>query len=615
MLVMVTLVLTSMASAFAAEPLVVGSTTKVLGQFFTGYWGNNTSDIDVRTMIHGYNPVVWDSQINFVVDTQVVKKYTKTMVNGNTRFTVELANDLVYNDGKTKINAKDYVFSILLSASKQAKDLGADATKLNYIVGFEDYNNGKTNYLKGLKLVDEYKFSIDVKKEFMPFFYELSYMWMHPYPISVIAPGCKVAQAKEGAYIANEDENVEELAFTKGLLAKTLFDETSGYMNYPKLTSGPYKLVSYDKASGEVVFEKNKFFKGDFEGVLPRINNVKLVPVYADTMLDKMANGEVQVINKLVDGLVIDEAKAEGISTLSYDRLGYAYLDFSLQSLPTYFKAVRQAIAYSIDAKAFTKEFTHNYGTPVFGYYGVGQWMYKVANGEYSEIKAVDVPGSYPLNSLNNYDEDIDKALDLLVKDGWTLNEEGKEFNPKTDSVRYKQFEGELIPLVIKFAQSENNEASQLIVDKLKATEGKLGIRYDVDVIPFTELLEDYYKNPEDRVYNMNFMATNYKQVFDPSRELKSTQKGLEQNFYPDNANFDMINESIAMRNTAPMDLVGYMQHWYKFQKAYNEFLPTYPLYSNVYYDLYDFALWNYNVDYEDGWPHGVYYAEWMGEE
>ena len=39
--------------------ITVGSPTRVSGMFFTDMWGNNTSDIDVRTLLHVYNTVEW----------------------------------------------------------------------------------------------------------------------------------------------------------------------------------------------------------------------------------------------------------------------------------------------------------------------------------------------------------------------------------------------------------------------------------------------------------------------------------------------------------------------------------------------------------------------------
>ena len=51
------LVLVLLASVGYAEKqpkeITVGSLTQLSGNFFTGCWGNNTADIDVRTLIHG----------------------------------------------------------------------------------------------------------------------------------------------------------------------------------------------------------------------------------------------------------------------------------------------------------------------------------------------------------------------------------------------------------------------------------------------------------------------------------------------------------------------------------------------------------------------------------
>ena len=44
--------------------LTVGNSTKVSGSFFTTQFGNNTSAIDVRYMLHGYNPIVWMNSLN-----------------------------------------------------------------------------------------------------------------------------------------------------------------------------------------------------------------------------------------------------------------------------------------------------------------------------------------------------------------------------------------------------------------------------------------------------------------------------------------------------------------------------------------------------------------------
>ena len=114
-----------------------GNTTKVSGDFFTSLWSNNTSDIDVRTMIHGYSPVVWDSQVDFVLDHMVVESVEGAADGANTDYIVNLQQDLVYSDGQTPITAADYVFSYLLCASNEVAQLGAETKQYEHIVGYE----------------------------------------------------------------------------------------------------------------------------------------------------------------------------------------------------------------------------------------------------------------------------------------------------------------------------------------------------------------------------------------------------------------------------------------------------------------------------------------------
>lgn len=62
--------------------ITVGNTTKVSGFFFTGMWSNNTSDIDVRTLLHGYSTIVWNSQVEFIADPMVVEELTTGTARG-----------------------------------------------------------------------------------------------------------------------------------------------------------------------------------------------------------------------------------------------------------------------------------------------------------------------------------------------------------------------------------------------------------------------------------------------------------------------------------------------------------------------------------------------------
>ena len=112
----------------AAEPrvyeeLVVGNPTKMQGYFFTELWGNSTTDIDVRMLLHGYNLVVWNSEKSMFSFNPTVVNEVMPMTDqaGDETFALILANDLRYSDG-SRITAWDYAFSFLLQISPEIAD-------------------------------------------------------------------------------------------------------------------------------------------------------------------------------------------------------------------------------------------------------------------------------------------------------------------------------------------------------------------------------------------------------------------------------------------------------------------------------------------------------------
>ena len=97
------------------DELIVSHPTVTKGDFFTEMFGNDTADIDVRALVHGYNLVNWDqNQGVYVIDPSVVTEYDVVLDElGNKTYRLLLAEDLQYSDG-TPITAWDYAFSLLL---------------------------------------------------------------------------------------------------------------------------------------------------------------------------------------------------------------------------------------------------------------------------------------------------------------------------------------------------------------------------------------------------------------------------------------------------------------------------------------------------------------------
>ena len=252
------------------DELRVGHTTETKGDFFTEMFGNNTADIDVRALIHGYNLVNWDqNQGVYIIDESVVESVMVAEDDiGNKTYFLSLYDDLYYSDG-TPITAWDYAFSLLLMMSPEIEEIGGKIYRAEHILGYREYITGELPYLDGVGVIDDHQLSITLDHEFLPYFFEIGLLLCVPYPISVIAPGCKVyagdAYDMGGGYgygirIGNEDPSVTEPIYTAELLRQTILDPETGYNSHPAVSSGPYVLTDYDGVTAH--FEINDYYKG-----------------------------------------------------------------------------------------------------------------------------------------------------------------------------------------------------------------------------------------------------------------------------------------------------------------------------------------------------------------
>ena len=243
------------------EELIVGHPTVTKGDFFTEMFGNDTADIDVRALIHGYNLVNWDqNQGVYVIDPSVV---TGTLVvedaDGNRTYMLGLADDLFYSDG-TPITAWDYAFSMLLMMAPEIEEIGGKIYRAEHILGYDEYITKEAYCLGGVNVISDHQLAITLDHEFLPYFFEIGLLLCVPYPIKEIAPGCKVYDDGYGVYIGNEDLTIEEPIFNAELLKETILNPETGYNSHPSVVSGPYVLTEYDGITAH--FEINPYFKG-----------------------------------------------------------------------------------------------------------------------------------------------------------------------------------------------------------------------------------------------------------------------------------------------------------------------------------------------------------------
>ncbi len=632
----------SLAELYDFDSLTVGTSTAFTGNFMNSLFGNNGVDLDVRELIHAHSPVQWVNDAGtYEIDPAVVSNLiVSDDENGNRTFRIFLYSDLYYSDG-TRITAADYVFSVLLSVSDEVAAIGGVNPDLSYIMGMDAYLAGEADTISGLRLLSENAFAITVNADALPNFYELSLLDFKPFPSYVIAPGCVAADQGNGAFLRDG-----EVPFSAEMLQKTLLDPVTGYVSHPSVMSGAYVLTSYDGETCE--FELNPCYKGDAEGRKPAISRLTYKTIPTDQIVEALETGEIGLINKLSTMEAIDDALAlVGGGTYrmsSYPRSGGSFISFSCERIAMSDENVRKAIAWSFDKNTAVASYVGDMGIRVDGYYGAGQWMLikmlqGAAEGSADEEAVQEGADALSMDAIPVYNPDARAAAVLLDESGWNLDLNGRKYAAGNNSVRCKAFDRQqleadglleaalqqggiemdlngsavvLIPLQLRMYYPEGNTIADCLQETLVQPLSAVGIRLDVQPVPYQQLLQMYYRN-EERDCDMIYLATNFMTNFDLTctfsteeayQKLYNTSGILDEELYQ--AARDLIR-------TEPGDTDTYCQKWLTFQILYQEKVPGIFVYSNVYLDVYTYALNDYDINNNITWSHAILNA-YMGD-
>ncbi|MBQ8076496.1 MAG: hypothetical protein IJ237_11025 [Oscillospiraceae bacterium] len=659
------------------EELIVGHTTETKGDFFTEMFGNNTADIDVRALLHGYNLVDWDqNQGTYVINPDVVTGIQVSEdADGNHSYFMELSDDLYYSDG-TQITAWDYAFSMLLMMAPEIEQIGGKIYRAEHILGYDRYIRGQARNLEGVEVPDDFTLVITLDADFLPYFFEVGLLLCVPYPISVIAPGCRVYDNGTGCFIANADNpNAGQPIFTAELLRRTILDPETGYNSHPSVVSGPYMMTSYDGVTAH--FELNPYYKRKpivitkviepeedeeepseekkreeekeeekepetVEIIIDEnnpgyIKKIQFTLADNDTLVQKLKDGELHLVDKLTYGPVIQELmRTAGENDLRFQnepRIGLSFLTFTYDRPAVHEKAVRQAIAWCMDRDRLTQDYCAGFGLRVDGYYGVGQWEYMTVNGQidypvvmadgtlYNNIagfpnrvartdaeyeQMIEAWEDLSLDELTEYKVDTLRAEQILISAGWVLNRQGNWFNPAVDDVRCKYIDNQLVALDLTMMYPEGNHIVDTLQENFIENLKKVGIKLTPVPTPMEDLLLSYYREAP-RTTDMIYLATNFHVVVDPSITYSADDEALHllwNNTYSDDRK--LYDLAVDMRKTEPGDIFTYVQKWIRFQERYNEVLPAIPIYSNIYFDFFTNQLQNYSIPGHVTWSQAI---------
>ena len=503
------------------EELIVAHPTITKGDFFTEMFGNDTADIDVRALIHGYNLVNWDqNQGTYVFDPSVVREARAGWRGDYREYDLVLADNLKYSNGQP-ITAWDYAFSILLMMSPEIEEIGGKIYRAEHLAGYDDYiaarrkvMAGETldpsediEYLSGVSVLSDYQLRIWLSPDFLPYFFEIGLLMTVPYPIDQIAPGCKVVSGYEdeegnpvGIKIVNADGSGDSI-YTAELLRKTILDPVEGYNTFPKVSSGPYTITSWDGVTGH--FEINPEFKGAWmvnnlpdgalyaawenarahgkvvedinadgtpaldengnpiELVIPSIERIAFTVADNDTIIEKIEAEEVHLVNKVTYRDTVAKGMASSLQRQFYPRIGLSFLTFTYEWPTVHDMEVRQAIAWCMDRQDLTNRYcATGMGMVMNGYFGLEQWEYLLLQGTIG----------YPISLVQ--DEHGTPILALAA------DEKELEESREKQKFRWATSEAEI-------------EAFTVLWDKLRERWQELLVEYTVDLEKANKLLDD----------------------------------------------------------------------------------------------------------------------------
>ena len=590
--------------------IIYGSTTGISGDLGNAWWTNNADDATLRDLIDDYQVVVSDQGGAFVVNETVCGGIETTdNEDGSKTFTVKINEGLTFNNGEP-ITAANYVAYALVLYSPAALEASVQAAA-DQIVGAADYQSGTTSYLSGIRLLDEYTYSVTISADYVPFYYELTYASFTPiYLPQYASADLTVKDDGQGAYLDGGSLVASEI-------------DASRWVYEGRVSAGPYQVVSVDTGANEAVLELNPNYAGNFEGQKPSIEQVVMVKSVTETEFDALKTGSIDLLNQLSDGneinTALDLVEEGGYEVSAFERSGYGKLTFQCDFGPTQFEAVRHAVAYLLDRNDFANQFCQGHGSVVHGPYGLSMWMYK----DSEELFA---------SELDTYAYDPAKAIEILEADGWVLDENG---NPYESGTRYKEVTAEeagdyalnvtladgriLMPLHIMWASSEDNPVSELLAVML--TNGQqtadAGMVIQQTTMTFDELLlymyrdstqGDKYGVPTYGMYNLatNFTA-DYQQAYYFTSDPDMVALGYNQNYLFDDT-LDQLSMDMVY-GVESGDDETYLKIWQDFIIRWNELLPNLPLYSNVYYTIYPEWLEGFEQNSLWGFEDAILYA------
>jgi len=431
--------------------------------------------------------------------------------------------------------------------------------------------------------------------------------------------------------------------------------------------SGAYTISKWDEGTSEATLLANPEFKGNFEGMKPTIETIVYRKLVDETQLDQLKKGEVDVLSALTGGDVTKAALAvvdgTNFNEVHYQRAGYGKIQFDCDFGPTMFASVRQALTYALNRTEFCQTFTGGYGVVVDGPYSPDFAMWKavkdnitlidysfsVANAE----KAL-VDGGWIYNSkgeafvAGQTGVDAVRYKKLTAEEAETCDGVNKTYASvnNTDGVTYKTVKignDYYMPLAINWFGTTPNSVTDLLNTTLANSSdvAALGIVIRATVGDFTQLLGEIYRDASygyagTPTFGMFNLATGWNNsVYDYAYNwsLDEAYFGYSSNKLYDEYDkafpYDLTAEKLTFEEAMTqsggklgMDYLSmgmvynakteeeYNKWWEAYIERWNQLMPDIPLYSNMYYDVFNAKITGFVTSPFFGMARAIIYAD-----
>lgn len=614
--------------------LIYASSTEMSGDFTSGLFDNNATDMMTSDLIEDYSTMSMDRDGAYVYNMTVLAEEPTKVKNedGSLTVTMKIKEGLTYNTGKA-ITAKDFAFKILFSNSETADELGGRGSSGIMYPNGPAFNACTINVLPDVRLVDEYTISVTISSDYVPYYYESTYASVSPWDSEFwLGEGYIVKDDGEGCYLSKDGEVVTMNADLAAAVADTFTGARTG-KTLPHVSAGPYQLVSFDESAKQTTLEINPNYAGNFEGQKPAIKTLVITYTTPSTWSDALKTGAIDFYDSIADGNEVNTVmdmidQGAELATDKFSRAGYGKIQFVCDVTPTQFVEVRQAIAHLLDREEFVKTFCQGWGTVVNGPFASAFWMAQDSKDLFAD-------------ELNTYAFDVDTAAKLLDEGGWTLTADGSAWTDGS-GLRYKEVTAEqaqymdecvtlangkiLMPLIIKWASSDGNPVSDLLSVLLANSDGvkNIGMEIRQDVMNFPTLMGYLYRQdlygvggtdftvPKYSMYNLatGWTSALYDYSFNWTDDPAFVANGYNTNFLYDLGKDGLDDLSMRMvYDVEEGDDEAYLDLWQKYIIRWNELLPDLPLYCNTYVTAYPTWLKDYDQDSFWSFQSAILYA------